>query len=226
MARIIPSLAPSAPWLVWPLQVADGDTQMQTDLALLAAHQRGEIAGAVRLYQWQPAAISLGYHQQHWPTHWASITYHGQPLQLIRRPSGGSAVLHQGDLCYAVVIGIQPGTYRQQVQRIQNWLIHGWRELGISLELGSDRPHRNLPHCFAQAVTTDLVTAAGHKFIGSAQLRRGHSLLQHGSMQLHPDPHLWQQIFGVSPPPSVSTPPMREVVAHLLALAPTYLRDA
>ncbi|MCS6781650.1 MAG: biotin/lipoate A/B protein ligase family protein [Gloeomargarita sp. SKYBB_i_bin120] len=217
------SLAFSGPWRFEPLQVADGHTQMQRDLALLAAHQRGELAGAVRFYQWQPAAISLGYHQYHWPEHWAQLTYRGQPLHLVRRPSGGSAVLHQGDLCYAVVIGVPPGTYRQQIQRLQNWLIQGWRELGISLQPGTEKPQPGVAHCFAQAAITDLVTPAGHKFIGSAQLRRGRSLLQHGSIQLHPDPELWRRVFGTEPPPPVATPPLPELVAHFTALARTEL---
>ncbi|MEN9275053.1 MAG: hypothetical protein Q6K17_00770 [Gloeomargarita sp. GMQP_bins_5] len=213
---MVTSLAPSAPWLVWPLQVADGATHMQTDLDLLAAHQRGDIAGAVRFYQWQPVAISLGYHQRQWPAHW-------EQLPLIRRPSGGSAVLHQGDLCYAVVLGVSPGTYRQQVERIQNWLIQGWQGLGLSLHPGQDPPQPGVGSCFAQATRTDLVIATGHKFIGSAQLRRGQSLLQHGSMALHPDPHLWQHLFGTTPPPPPVTPPIADIVAYLTALAPAYL---
>ncbi|MEN9217599.1 MAG: biotin/lipoate A/B protein ligase family protein [Gloeomargarita sp. DG_2_bins_126] len=204
------------------MSVGSGQQQMQTDLNLLSAHQRGEIRGAVRFYRWQPAAISLGYHQRHWPEHWCQCRYQGHPLAVVRRPSGGGAVLHQGDLCFTLVTGITAGGYRLQYQRLQAWLIQGWQALGVPLYPGEQPARRGQAHCFAAATPADLVTATGHKFIGSAQLRRGHSVLHQGSMQLQPDPELWVQVFGTPPPPPVPSPNWSTVVAHLTHLATVY----
>ncbi len=209
------TLTSSVPWISLPLTVGSGQQQMQTDLDLLTAHQRGEFRGALRFYLWQPAAVSLGYHQHHWPEHWQQCYYQGQPLEVVRRPSGGAAVLHQGDLCYALVTGMVPGGCRQQYQRLQDWLIHGWRTLGVNLHRGQQPPSRGQVSCFATATPADLVTETGHKFIGSAQLRRGRSILYQGSMQLHPDPDLWVQVFGSVAPPPVLIPSLGAVVAHL-----------
>ncbi len=195
---------------------------MHTDLELLRAHQRGEIRGAVRFYRWQPAAVSLGYHQHHWPVHWAHCRYQGQLLELVRRPSGGGAVLHQGDLCYTLVMGIVPGGYRHQYQRLNTWLIQGWQALGVPLSLGECPAGRGQTHCFAQATPADLVTGTGHKFIGSAQLRRGYSVLHQGSMQLAPDPELWNQVFASPAAPPMRIPSLRDVVAHLTATVGDY----
>ncbi len=195
---------------------------MHTDLNLLAAHQRGEFAGALRFYCWQPAAVSLGYHQHHWPEHWRQCRYQGQPLEMVRRPSGGAAVLHQGDLCYALVTGMVPGGCRQQYQRLHHWLIHGWQALGVNLHPGQQTPTPGQIDCFAAATPADLVTERGHKFIGSAQLRRGRSVLYQGSMQLHPHPDLWRTVFGTTAPPPVPIPSLTAVMEHLGRTVPDY----
>jgi lipoate-protein ligase A len=53
-------------------------------------------------------------------------------------------------------------------------------------------------NCFATATGSDLVTLTGHKVIGSAQLRRGQTILQHGSMMLDTNPQLYQQVFDTT----------------------------
>ena len=52
------------------------------------------------------------------------------------------------------------------------------------------------PNCFGTATAADLVIADGTKLIGSAQLRRNTTILQHGSIRIAPDPGLFHQIFG------------------------------
>jgi len=54
------------------------------------------------------------------------------------------------------------------------------------------------PSCFGSATGADLVLPDGTKLIGSAQLRRGDAILQHGSMRLCPNPDLFERVFGVS----------------------------
>lgn len=118
-------------------------------------------------------------------------------MDLVRRPSGGRAVLHQGDLTYAVVTSGLPESRTQAYQTLCQFLIEGWRSLGVTLTYGQGgRGYIQNPSCFETATTADLVLPDGSKLIGSAQLRRKKSILQHGSMRLQPDAELFQQVFG------------------------------
>jgi lipoate-protein ligase A len=170
---------------------------MALDEWLLDQHRLGLHPPTLRFYTWSPIALSLGYHQRRYPQDWQSLVWQGQPIDLVRRPSGGRAVLHQGDLTYAVIISGIPGTRMQVYQNICEFLIQGWRSLGIALRYGeAGRSYLHNPNCFGTATGADLVTSEGMKFIGSAQLHRTGAVLQHGSMPLHPDPVLFRQVFG------------------------------
>jgi lipoate-protein ligase A len=85
-------------WRLIPLVSASGSVQMAIDQWLLEQHLAGQIPPTLRFYTWQPAAISLGYHQRRWPEFWQELSWRGIPVELVRRPSGGRAVLHQGEL--------------------------------------------------------------------------------------------------------------------------------
>ncbi|WP_263971779.1 lipoyl protein ligase domain-containing protein [Leptolyngbya ohadii] len=93
-------------------------------------HQHGHPA-TLRFYTWHPAAISLGYHQRQFPPQWCELTWNDRPLDLVRRPSGGRAVLHQGELTYAVITSGLSGTRRSAYQQICEFLIRGWRSIAI-----------------------------------------------------------------------------------------------
>ena len=152
----------------------------------------------LRFYTWEPAAISLGYHQRHYPDGWSKLSWNGQPVELVRRPTGGRAVLHQGDLTYAVVVSGLSDKRTEAYRQICDFLITGWRSLNVDLQYGqAGRGYIHNPNCFGTATGADLVLPNGAKLIGSAQQRRGQVILQHGSMRLNPDPHLFQQVFGV-----------------------------
>jgi lipoate-protein ligase A len=151
----------------------------------------------LRFYTWDPAAISLGYHQRQWPSHWYTLLWQDVPLDLVQRPTGGRAVLHVGDLTYSLVLPDQTGRRRQTYQFICEFLIQGWHTLGIDLDFGTaGRGYLQQTNCFATATAADLIGPQGEKFIGSAQAWQGTTVLQHGSMQLQPDPTLWQTVFG------------------------------
>ncbi len=152
----------------------------------------------LRFYTWSPPAISLGKNQHRWPEHWQQLTWQQTPIELIRRPSGGRAVLHQGDLTYMLVVNDQSGNRRQAYRSLCEFLIQGWQSLGISLHYGgAGRGYIDQPNCFATATDADLVMADGTKLIGSAQAWQGTTVLQHGSMRLQPDPELYNQVFGI-----------------------------
>lgn len=169
---------------------------MAIDAWLWSQHHLGEHPPCLRFYQWQPAAISYGYHQKDLPQHWQTLAWAGDPLDLVRRPTGGRAVLHQGDLTYALVRSYSNRSRRQAYEQLSQFLIQGFKTLGISLTLGSDQGQyqRNV-NCFASATHADLVLEDGYKLIGSAQAWNGTTVLQHGSIRLSPDPDLWEQVF-------------------------------
>ncbi|MBD1939673.1 lipoate--protein ligase family protein [Microcoleus sp. FACHB-68] len=193
--------APS--WRFIPLLQASGDVQMAIDRWLLQQHGAGLHPPTLRFYTMSPPALSLGYHQHRWPEFWQQIKWQGMPVDVVRRPTGGRAVLHQGDLTYAVVTSKLAGNRIQAYQAICGFLIAGWRSLGIELHYGdAGRSYIHNPNCFGNATGADLVTDAGVKLIGSAQLRRDGAILQHGSMRLQPDIKLFSQVFGEEATPA------------------------
>ncbi|NEQ23932.1 MAG: lipoate--protein ligase family protein [Microcoleus sp. SIO2G3] len=188
---------PHSTWRLIPLIRASGQLQMATDQWLLEQHLAGKHPPALRFYTWESPTISLGYHQRRWSESWQQLTWQEKPIQLVRRPTGGRAVLHQGDLTYMVVMSGLTGKRLDTYQSICEFLTQGWRSLGIELHYGSvGRGYIHNPNCFGTATGADLVTDQGYKLIGSAQLRRGNAILQHGSMRLEPDTQLFNQVFG------------------------------
>jgi lipoate---protein ligase len=204
------------PWrLIEPI-VASGAMQMAIDRWLLA-HYLATGRPVLRFYRWQPTAISLGYHQRDWLDHWHGLRWQGEPIELVRRPSGGRAVLHQGDLTYAIVgpgdlgvVGLAladrgPISRAESYRNYCRFLIAGWQSLGLELCFGeAGRGYIHNPNCFGTATAADLVMADGTKLIGSAQLWRRGALLQHGSMRLAQDSGLYAEVFGqVEPVPRI-----------------------
>lgn len=170
---------------------------MAIDRWLIEQHQLGRVPSTLRFYTWSPPAISLGYHQHNYPEYWQHLTWKGEPIELVQRPTGGRGVLHQGDLTYALVTSGMSGSRVQVYQQICEFLIQGWRKLGVELHYGlAGRGYIHNPNCFGTATGADLVLADGTKLIGSAQLRRGGAILQHGSIRLEPDIELFKCVFG------------------------------
>lgn len=189
-------------WRFIPLLDASGELQMAIDSWLLKQHREKNHPPCLRFYTWNPPAISLGVSQKrHIPNHWYNIDYHGQLLQVVKRPSGGRGVLHQGDLTYSVITSCSQGSVAEIYGEISQFLITGWQELGVSLSLGKPKqPYLQSANCFSLATNADLIDSEGNKFIGSAQLRQGNFVLQHGSMLLRCDRTLYQKVFNSSPP--------------------------
>lgn len=198
----------SQPWRLIPPLVAPGVLQMALDGWLLDQHLHHGHPPTLRFYTWDPPAISLGFSQRrNIPDHWHGLTWRGQPVDLVQRPTGGRGVLHQGDLTYALVTSGLAGHREQVYRQLCQFLIQGWGQLGIELNFGSaPRPDLRSANCFALSTAADLVTPTGLKWIGSAQLRRGQGILQHGSMRLNPDPALYEQVFQTPAPGATDLP--------------------
>jgi lipoate---protein ligase len=192
---------PACTWRLIPWLDAPGQVQMAIDRWLFQQHQLGLQPPTLRFYTWSPVAISLGYHQKQFPDHWRSLTWKQQPIDLVHRPSGGRAVLHQGDLTYAVIASGFSQRRMVAYQEICQFLIEGWRSLQVPLYYGNaGRGYLQNPNCFGTATSADLVLADGTKLIGSAQMRQGNVILQHGSIRLESDASLFEQVFQTALP--------------------------
>jgi lipoate-protein ligase A len=170
---------------------------MAIDRYLLDQSIQNNIPSTIRFYTWSKPTISLGYHQHKYPPHWHDVIWQNQPLDLIKRPTGGRAVLHQGDLTYSMITGDFTGKRLVVYQQICEFLIRGWQSLGVELKYGTvGKDYAHNPNCFGTATAADLVLDNGYKMIGSAQLIKEGRILQHGSMKLSPDRALFEQVFG------------------------------
>ncbi|MFM6355856.1 MAG: biotin/lipoate A/B protein ligase family protein [Planktothrix sp.] len=206
-------------WRFIPVLNASGHLQMAIDHWLFQQHQQGKHPSTLRFYLWESPTLSLGYHQKHWPEHWQQLIWQNQSLELVRRPTGGRAVLHQGDLTYAVITSQLPENPRIAYQTLCQFLIEAWRSLGLELHYGTTgRGYIHNPNCFATATAADLILSDGTKLIGSAQLRGNGVILQHGSIRLTPDAELFRQVFGVEMPAPILTS-----IASPKALIPTVI---
>lgn len=184
-------------WRLIPLDEGTGAEQMAIDSWLLDQHVKGLQPPSLRFYTWRSPTLSLGYHQRQFPEFWKTLRWQGQPIDIVRRPTGGRAVLHQGDLTYALVTSGMKGSRREVYRQLCRFLIAGWRSLGVALDFGATgRRYLHNPSCFGTATDADLVMSDGYKLIGSAQVYRDGCVLQHGSMRLRPDNELFEQAFG------------------------------
>lgn len=166
-----------------------GRFNMAVDEAIQNACRRGEVIPTVRFYQWNPPCLSLGYFQDVKK----EVNLDGlkeMKYDLVRRPTGGKAVLHDDELTYSVIIPEEQlkGSVLETYQTISQALLHGLRSLGIQAELahlekgvtGRD-PRFHQAACFSAPSWYELVFR-GKKIIGSAQSRREGIILQHGSI--------------------------------------------
>ena len=167
---------------------------MAVDLALLDRAELGE--GWFRLYTWNPYCLSLGRHEP------ASRRYDVDRIQAlglstVRRPTGGRAVWHAHELTYAVA---EPhrwfGSLREAYEAIHTLLAGALRSLGVPAALAPRGRTAALDSgpCFAHPAGGEVLVGQ-RKIIGSAQLRQGPALLQHGSIILEDDQHLVEDLL-------------------------------
>ncbi len=165
-----------------------GAWNMARDAELLASHRPGD-EPILRLYRWQPAAVTIGHNQQF--SDFAEQAIADKGYDLVRRPTGGRAILHADELTYAV-IGSSPsplfgdtlhGTYMKINEALLAFL--GRLDVDANLSAGESRESARGLVCFRSAGQHE-VKVRGRKLIGSAQRRTGGVFLQHGSILAGP----------------------------------------
>jgi lipoyl(octanoyl) transferase len=170
---------------------ATGAWNMAVDEALLQAIAAGSGIPTLRFYGWAPPCLSLGYFQPFDVVDVAACRARG--VDIVRRPTGGRAILHDRELTYSVTLpasllgearGILPSYYR-----ISRALQSGLRQLGVSTTLAPESAALAVvdrgPSCFDRASAHEILLN-GRKLVGSAQVRKGSALLQHGSILIEP----------------------------------------
>jgi lipoate-protein ligase A len=166
---------------------------MAVDEALLEGMQQPGAQPVLRLYAWQPACLSLGYAQPYADVDFPALAAMG--WDVVRRPTGGRAILHTDELTYSVIgPHADPrlaGSVLESYQRISAALLEALLRLGIpvqaqSLPSAAINGGNKGPVCF-EVPSNYEITAGGKKLVGSAQARRREGVLQHGTFPLHGD---------------------------------------
>lgn len=167
--------------------VGEGATHMALDSAILQNPSRLEVP-TIRVYQWNPPCISLGYHQNLKELDLLGCKAEG--MDVVIRPTGGRAVFHEGELTYSVMI---PRTYELAslfpslvFLRIARALVLALRRLGVSAEAVEKSGASSLPkgpYCFASSGRYE-VEVGQKKLIGSAQRMTQYGILHQGSILL------------------------------------------
>ncbi len=190
--------------LSFPTMNMSGHKQMATDLILLKkVMDSSDISLAIRFYHWEGFCLSIGKNQKHLPKNWLELV-RKRTIKIVRRPSGGNAVLHGGGLTYSLVWFSPPRKRHEAYYQANQWIIKAFTDLGVPLHFGNQLTNPLEANCFATSTNADLIDPEGHKRIGSAQLwSKGH-LLQHGEILLDPPSQLWTEIFKTKAPKSAS----------------------
>lgn len=135
----------------------------------------------VRVYGWDRSALTVGAHLKVDRSTLSRCEQEG--ICLVRRPTGGGAVLHSDDITYSVVAPILSGGVLESYRWVAQALICGLNNLGIEARVVEHGVRADALACFAKPTGADL-QVGGRKICGSAQLRRNGWFLQHGSIPL------------------------------------------
>ena len=211
---------------------------MAIDEALAEAVGKGASPPVIRLYGFSPPTLSLGRFQK------ARGQYSARQLArdgvtLVRRPTGGHAVLHDDELTYSVALSKESGPLiganppgggaarkREVYLFIARTLLHGLANLGITGTINAaQRGDIHNPDCFGSAGEYEIAGAGGGKLIGSAQMTTRRAILQHGSIPLqNPGQRVFRYLEAAQPLDSHSPSCLNEEAGRSLTFEE--VRDA
>ena len=184
----------------------DGFRNMALDEALLENCRQGGPAGGsfpvLRVYGWNVPTLSLGRFQDALRAVDEEFCRE-RGIPVVRRPTGGAAVLHDREVTYCLVGPTREppfaGSLLESYRRIASGIAAGLRLLGVEPDSGIAAPRlprASLPEqCFARASSYE-ITFGGRKVVGSAQVRRRGASLQHGSILLDANPEIFDEATG------------------------------
>ncbi|HEX7557512.1 MAG TPA: biotin/lipoate A/B protein ligase family protein [Leptolinea sp.] len=178
-------------WRLIQSTPAGGAWNMAVDEAILLEIGAGRSLPTLRLYSWEPACLSFGYAQKVKDVDLDALSKKGWTL--VRRPTGGRAILHADELTYSVIASSDEprvvGSVLESYRRLSKALLRSLELIGLNAQ-ADPRAESSLngsgPVCF-EVPSNYEITVGGKKLIGSAQARRGEGVLQHGSLPLFGD---------------------------------------
>ena len=224
-------------WRLMLVPPRSGAENMARDSGLLdRARETGESVFSV--YSWERPTLSFGRNQTAAGKYdLAAIESRG--LDVVRRPTGGRALLHNREVTYSVTAPISPGeSLNASYERINSLLLDALFSIGVQARVAAAStpplPPGEIP-CFAEPSRGELVNE-GRKLVGSAQVREDGALLQHGSILIEDDQSLIGKV-SLTPPPTDAAPaatlsaalgraPEIEEVADALFAAVMWSEDA
>ena len=200
---------------------------MDFDVDLARKAASGGKVSTVRVYGWNPPAISLGWNQS-----WDEIRMdrvEAAGIDVVRRPTGGRGILHENELTYSVVMHAEGANIPSIYNKISLALVAGLQTLGVDASLERSQPHFpslyrkvEAAACFVSSARNEIMVG-GKKLVGSAQrryaaARGGEIVLQHGSILLGPEHRRLVDFL-------VLTPDQREYLSEQLTSRTTDLRE-
>lgn len=171
--------------------LADGNRNMEIDYQRVILVEEKRSLPTLRFYGWKPWAISIGANQKVEDFNTNKLREYG--IDIVRRPTGGRAVLHANELTYSVVMNVNGNLTPQDIYReIHLFIVRGLSQLGAK-DLTFEKAQPNFREyykreilsvsCFASSARYE-IEWQGKKIVGSAQRLVGKTILQHGSILL------------------------------------------
>jgi lipoate-protein ligase A len=187
---------------------------MALDAALM---ERARASGerVFRVYTWRRPTLSLGRNQTARGLYDPALAT-ARGVDVVRRPTGGRAVLHHREVTYSVTgPASEAESLRDAYASINRLLLDGLRRLGVRAELARPAARAPLPSgapCFETPTEGELVVGA-RKLVGSAQFREQGAFLQHGSILIDDDQPLLSALATRPLPPVPPAATLRDALA-------------
>ena len=181
-----------------PYEVKTGQENMNIDCEILEQSIKNQSCEPVfRLYGWDPYCVSLGRNQD--DSFIDRNLLKKEHIDVVRRLTGGRALLHANEITYSFVCPINYLKNGQHVsssyKEISEILIDKFKKIGIELNFGNEKPiNTNFDYCMLISTGAD-ICYQNKKLIGSAQCRKNGYILQHGSILYDYDKELLEKIF-------------------------------
>lgn len=190
-------------WALLDSGYSDAATNMAIDEALLHWHSKGEIPPTIRFYGWARPSLTVGHFQNvHKTINFTGVDQH--QCDFVRRLTGGSAVLHDDEITYSIVVSEDHDKIPHSIDKayyvLSQGLLHGYRLLGVEADFAipeQERLRDRSAVCFEKPAIYEMVVD-GKKISGNAQTRKNGVLLQHGSIPMSFNADMLFDLFNFS----------------------------